>query len=932
MSDSSERWQRLMRHFDILSELPIEERAQAVARLAWEESDVADELERMLYADAAGEGLLDGHALSEAEPEPPLPPAPVPDRSGERLGGFELLERLGSGGMGEVYRARRSSGDFHQEVAIKVLRGGLGPDFTARFARERQIQARLTHPLIARLIDAGVDGDTPWLAMELIRGEHAVAFAKAHALPIAARLKLVEDVAGAVDYAHRQLIVHRDIKPSNVLVDESGTPHLLDFGIAKLLEPGDATELTASDMRVMSPMYAAPEQFRGEPITTATDVYALGLLLCELLTGQLPHGRRDSPSGVAQAVADDATQRPSQLGENSGSGRIDAELDTIVLKALALEPERRYPSAAALAEDLQRYREGRPIRAKPDTFSYRLAKFVRRHRGGVATGVFALMSLLGGLGVALWQAHVAREQAQIAQAQTQRAERVKAFLTSLFAETEGNTRQTASARTPLQMVSSGIERAQIELAQDPALLDSVLGDLLDIKVNLGGAAEALPLLEERIAWRQQRDPLDESLAVALSSKITVLFQKGAFADAEPLIAQAIQIYRAHHPEDHLRIADMQNRQVRVLLSRTQYPEALALMREVVAKFEKGRGKDHPDVGLRLSNLATLQQRTGDVEGARASLERSLAILERARGVDHAQLAFPLTNLGDLLRNQGRFGEALGHYERVLAISRKQHGDAHFNTAEALGRVGDMQRRLRQFDAAKASLSKSLAILEAERNNSLADVYGRLGQLAVAQNQPEEAAQWFQKAYDFASATQGERHILTWHHLSALALVRAHQGRYAEAREGQRRAIGGLVALGDAGAKDAALSRFELGAIERDAGNLDLAVDLMLDADAEARSLLSESDPRLTILSAHLATALALRGTPADADTARQLLIDIQDALTTAQPETKALAALARARLAVDAASRSSALADLDAALALLGSDGTWLRSQRAKFD
>ncbi len=931
MIDAGERWQRLLRHFDVLSEMPDEQRALAVARLAWEEPDIADELERMLLADVGGTGLLDGNALGDPLAEP-FAPLPMPDQSGERIAGFVLSERLGRGGMGEVYRARRDSGDFEQEVAIKVLRRGLGPDFVARFARERQIQARLNHPLIARLIDAGVDGDTPWLAMELIRGEHIVTYAQTHSLGVTSRLKLVEDIADAVDYAHRQLIVHRDIKPSNVLVDESGKPHLLDFGIAKLLEPGDATELTATDMRVMSPMYATPEQIRGEPISTATDVYALGLVLFELLTGQLPHGRRERPGDVARAVSSDTTERPSQVAGKATTGRIDGELDTIVLKALALEPERRYPSAAAFAEDLQRYREGRPIRARPDTLSYRIGKFVRRHRGGVVASLLALISLIGGLGAALWQAQVARDQAQIAQAQAQRAERVKTFLTSLFAETEGTTREGAAARTPLQMVASGIERAQKELGSDRDLQDSVLGDLLEVQVNLGGAAEALPLLEQSIDYRRRRNPMDEALAIVLSSKISVLFQQGKFDAAEPLIAEALAIYRSHHAEEHLRVADMQNRQVRVLISRSQYQEALALMQQVIAKFEKRRGPDDPDLGMRLSNLAVVQLRADDVAGARASLERSLAILEKARGEEHAQLLFPLSNLGDIYRREGRYEDALAVYQRVHAITRKQLGDTHFHTADALGRVGAMQRRLRQFDAAQSSLETSLAVLEPLQHNDLADAYARLGDLAVARNQTDAAAEWLQKAHDFALKTQGAQSELTWEHLSSLARVHADAGRFDEAVRLQQSAIDGYTKLGAAGQVSAVLGRFALGTYARNAGRLDAAIDQMLDADAEGRSLLPEGDPILVAMSAQLAAALALRGSPTDADAARRLLRDIHDALPEADVETQAMSALAAASLAISGEARRAALASWDQALDRLGSNGAWLRKQRALFN
>ena len=383
--------ERRARLFSELCELGEPERRAALARLAAEDAALAADVERMLafdreshgpieglrdeVADAAGRHLLAGD-LSE------LPPP-------ERLGAWRLGERLGAGGMGEVWAAERVEGGFTQRAAVKLVRAGMASrEVVARFAIERQLLARLDHPAIATLLDGGIAPDgRPWFAMERVDGVAITRFADESGLNLEARLRLLLAVTEAVDFAHRSLVVHRDLKPSNILVTPSGAPKLLDFGLAKLLEPGYAggidPEVTKTEFRALTPAYAAPEQILGEPITTATDVYSLGVILYELLTGELPHRRRiSSATTLVEEVAHETLERPSQRlrrlesGGTAGARRsreIAPDLDTIVLKALARERERRYPSVSAFAADLVAYLDGRPIAARPDTVGYRLS-------------------------------------------------------------------------------------------------------------------------------------------------------------------------------------------------------------------------------------------------------------------------------------------------------------------------------------------------------------------------------------------------------------------------------------------------------------------------------------------------------------------------------------------------------------------------------
>ncbi|HNR92440.1 MAG TPA: serine/threonine-protein kinase, partial [Dokdonella sp.] len=353
-------------------------------------------------------------------------PAVAP-RPSHRIGPFEVLGLLGEGGFSTVLHARREVAGATQDVALKLLRRSLhSPEARQQFRREQRALLALHHPNIARMIEGGVTGEgQPYIALELVRGSDIVEHARQRNLDLRARLRLFVVACRAVDAAHRALIVHRDLKPSNVLVDDEGEVKLLDFGIAKLLEGDDEDHRTL--MPAFTPAYAAPEQRSGGAVTTATDVYALGVLLGELLTGErVNDGSGRTPSSRVGMTAGDGAVVPITRRQLRG------DLDTIVMKALADEPERRYASAGTLADDIERLLEGRPVTAHPPSTWYRARKFVMRHKGGVASTFAFLVAILAALGVALWQAHVARGEAIRANTQTQRAESVRDFLVSVF--------------------------------------------------------------------------------------------------------------------------------------------------------------------------------------------------------------------------------------------------------------------------------------------------------------------------------------------------------------------------------------------------------------------------------------------------------------------------------------------------------------------
>lgn len=464
--EAAARFRRADSIFDAALDLPVEERAAYVARACGDDEALRAAVERLLRASESSGGFLATPAAELAAPF--LDPAALPPagaRAPQRVGPFRVVGEIGRGGMGAVYLGERDDGQFRQRVALKLVRSDAASDLLLpRFLRERQILASLEHPHIARLLDGGVTADgVPWFAMEYVEGEPIDRYCAQRAASLEERLALFRQVCAAVEYAHGQHVVHRDLKPSNVLVTADGGVKLLDFGIAKLLDAGvdDDAPATRTSFQAMTPEYAAPEQLRGEPVTSATDVYALGVLLYELLVGERPyalHGR--SPAEVERVVCTTEPPRPSTAVRRAGSvpgdrswRRLRGDPDTIVLKALQKQPERRYPSAAALAEDLRRLAEGRPVLARPDSLAYRTRRRLRRHAVALAA-----LTAVAVAAAALSAAYASRSERGDARAGAApvRAERI---LVADF----------TSALDDSVLVRAVAEAVRIDLAQFPAV-------------------------------------------------------------------------------------------------------------------------------------------------------------------------------------------------------------------------------------------------------------------------------------------------------------------------------------------------------------------------------------------------------------------------------------------------------------------------------
>jgi serine/threonine protein kinase/tetratricopeptide (TPR) repeat protein len=728
------RWLRASGHLDRVLELPPQSRDAAVAALREDDPESAADLAALLdeHRRLTAEGFL--------ESAPPLQPRELPI-AGITLGAYTLTSRIGHGGMGTVWLASRSDGRFEGQAALKLLNAALvGRSGEERFKREGTILARLTHPNIARLIDAGVSNTgQPYLVLEYVDGRHIDQFCDEERLGVEARIRLFLDVQAAVAHAHASLIVHRDLKPSNVLVTAGGQVKLLDFGIAKLIEDEGqpaATLLTPESGSAMTPKYAAPEQVAGGAITTATDVYALGVLLYELLAGHHPAGAAPkSPSDFVKAVTEIEPVRLSSAVHSSASPEIAAalaskrgttperlrrllrgDLETILGKALKKNPLERYSSVTEFADDLRRYVDHQPIAARPDSVSYRAMKFTRRHWRGVAATAAAVVLFVGLIGFYTARLAAERDRARL---QADKASKLSQLLTSLLIRADPYRTPDAREPTVQSLLDIGAERIARELGDQPdvqaemftvigrtyarmgvqakalPLLEQALAlgrrvfgsnsvrvaqslnDLGVLQRQLGNLAAAEPLLVESLAARRRLLGNDSNdVAITLVELARVLKDRGRSAESEAPSREALAIRRRIFGEEHRETATSKNDLAQLLLDRGDVAGAEPLLRENLATCERLLGPDHPNTSAAKSSLAHLLIAKGDAATAEKLLRESLAIDGHVFGEEHTEYAISLADLADAVEVRGRLDEAESLRARALEIARPRFGDQH----------------------------------------------------------------------------------------------------------------------------------------------------------------------------------------------------------------------------------------------------------------
>ncbi|MFT3790051.1 MAG: protein kinase [Rudaea sp.] len=761
-TDDAERWNRLAELFDAALELPPDVRDRFLTERCSGDASMRADLARMLAADA--------HADAGAFLETPV--SPLPDDARERwtddyapgsrrFGAYRLLRLIGRGGMGEVHLAERADGEFEQRVALKLLPHPT-PGLMQRFRRERQILARLEHPNIARLLDGGVgEWNIPYFAMEFVDGQPITQFAATKRLDVRATLQLFLGVCEAVGYAHRNLVLHRDIKPSNILVGEDGVAKLLDFGIAKLLETTSGEHLAGTQTHAFTPDYAAPEQIRGEAVSTATDVYGLGVVLYELLGGARPY-RLDRGMPVQQAILGVDPPAPSVARERQADARgartLRGDLDRIALTALAKEPERRYASVDAFAEDLRRHLDGRPVRARGDSAWYRARKFVRRNRIAIAAAAVAAVALIAATAVSVRAAAIARDEARRAEQQRDlyrnEAAHVQSalhYLALVFGEME----KAGDHSVPLhEALAQGAEQIEKRLAGNPSEQASIARFVGELFSELNDDKTAAPLLRRFLAspdavrnpiesadtrmylaqaelrlgdanaaknaldsaqafWREDEATYGDRL---LRSRIV----QGQIEKALGDFAGAIRTYREAIPQAWQRLGAVDETTVQltnslalVLMQTGELDEAGRLMDEVIASYRS------PQLGGDEGSLLIAEQNRGAIAFRQKDYARAESLLRhateegRARFGESAALASGVLNLGKTLLAQQRADDAVKAFAVALPMARKFSGEHSQLTIAALQGEAEARLALGDDDAAAPLVAQTVELSRAQ---------------------------------------------------------------------------------------------------------------------------------------------------------------------------------------------------------------------------
>jgi eukaryotic-like serine/threonine-protein kinase len=731
------RWRQLQDLFAAARTHAPAERERLLREEESRDPALVDQVRALLAADESG-GVLDSlspHIASVAQ----LVEAEAP----VRVGAYRIVSELGRGGMGAVYLADRVDGDFQQRVAIKMIGTSDADDpLHQRFIAERRILAGLIHPHIARLLDGGVTDDGhPYLVMEYVDGLPITRYCDRHQLDINARLRLFVDVCGAVQHAHQNLVIHRDLKPSNILVSADGVVHLLDFGIAKLIESGTAAApQTRIESRMMTPEYASPEQVRGETLGTASDIYSLGVLLYELLCGCAPYRfSTRSPLEVATLVCDQDPVRPAVRVKE-----LEGDLDGIVMMAMRKEPGRRYASVDMLRQDVERHLAGLPVMAHRGGRRYRIGKFVRRHRVEVAAAAAVGAALVIGLSVAVLQGRRATRERDRAEQALAESNGVTDFLLELFRT--GETGEVpATQLTALDLLRRGALQAD-DLSNQPMVHARLLDVIGQMSFNLGRLDEAQARLEQAIAIRRSAGGAADDLARSLIHLSWVHRTRNHHDRARPLVMEALDLRRRSLPAGHPDIADAlyelgwiaygadQERLYRQALEiltpipaaadrritmlqglatnlrrQGRLAEAVAAARDALAVAEGSYGPEHHTTG---SAMIHLGDHVNDIEEDAAAAERlyrrGLELLTRHYGEGSIRLLHGMNSLVGLLGSRGDT-EAEAIARRALAISQSATGPEHPRVADQMHKLASALARLRRLAEAETLARESLAL-------------------------------------------------------------------------------------------------------------------------------------------------------------------------------------------------------------------------------
>ena len=813
------RWERIQALFEQAVDLAEPQRSNLLKTSTAGDEQLLADVENLLRQDACASPVLD-RTLEEMAGSLVNASSRLPS---QEFGPYRVRELIGEGGMAVVYLAERA--DLGSLAAIKVLRDAwMSPARRQRFDAEQRTLAQLSHPAIARLYDADTMADgTPWFAMEYVEGVALTDYCRQRKSSLEDRLKLLKAVCQSVSYAHSHAIIHRDLKPSNILIQSDGSIKLLDFGIAKQMDESEGPlNPTLTGLRMMTPAYAAPEQIRGARIGTYTDVYALGVILYELLTGRVPFDLSNRSAGEAeQIILHQEPEKPSILGKAAFPKRQWGDLDVLCLTALHKDPERRYASVDAFVRDINHYLASEPLEARGDTFRYRFGKFLQRNRRPVVAATLALGCLLSLVIFYTARLRTARNEALAEAARTQRVLR---FTLNLFNGGDLEAGPAADLRVTT-LIDRGTQEAA-NLNGDPSVQAEMYETLGEVYQKLGMLDRADSLLNKALAQRRSLVGADnqKDVAASLTSLGLLRSDQARFDDAERLVRQALDLDHAHLAstdpaisaasqalgkvleergsyKDAIQVfketirlrssagtdkADLAASQIELANTyfyNNQYDEAELLYRALLPTYRQLFGERHPMVAEDLINLGAIQQQRGRFQEAEAFQRQALEIMQAFYGKDHYKTADSLTLVARSLEYQHRYDEAAGMLQRALAIQEKVFGQVHPNVASALNELGNIAVKLGHYDEAESDFKRIVEIYRAcyhGKHYRIGIALANLGGVYMARKDNLRAEDLFRQALAMYAQTLPPGNLDEG--ITRIKLGRAllRQGRFADA--------------------------------------------------------------------------------------------------------------------------------------------------------
>lgn len=816
------RWRKIKKIFSEALNLKGDERLRYIKKACDGDRELMNELFSLMEAHERP-GILDRSiediklsAISVAKSD---------RMKGRRIGNYRIVDELGHGGMGSVYLAERADGEFEKKAALKLLHSPFASESQIeRFKSERQILASLNHDNIARLLDGGVtEHGQPYYVMEFVEGQPIDQYCNHHKLNVSERLELFGEVCRAVQYAHSKLVVHRDLKPSNIMITNDGRVKLLDFGIAKFLENKPTfrsnKSLTRPGLLPLTPTYASPEQIRGEMISTASDIYQLGILLYQLLSGSLPYRvEGKSPAELEKTICETEPHRLyKQLIQHSGSSNnekicfdrsttpkklyrdLSGDVEKIVMKALRKEPDRRYESVRQFEEDISRYLSGKPVRAHPDSKFYRVKKFLRRNKVEVAAVLLISILLTGYLVTITWHSHQTKKALERAESEAEKSAQVVDFMIGMF-EAGDPLANPGDEITARQLIERGLEEAN-RLNNQPELQANMFHVIGKVYTSLGRYEDAADILEKAVDIQKNHsgtytaetarylndygyalsrmDKFDEALthhtdAVEIMKTLygevhpevaNAILKKGAWMpvvgmeSAYELRRNALDIRREIYGENHLLTADAYMQVGKVQRSRAEPGEAIELFERAIEIRIDQLGNDHPDVAESMIFLGDVYRLYDiDTDKAETLYRQALRIQENAQSIRHSSRLHGLTSLARLLSEKGKHPEAIKLYHENLEIRRDIYGEKHPSIAEGNGHLAAGYSRMGEFEKAETLYRNSLEMwidLMGPKHNAVRGALIGLGDLMTEINRYDEAKEYYKRALAIHRENFGE---------------------------------------------------------------------------------------------------------------------------------------------------------------------------------